>query len=93
VQVNLSLARSYRKAGGDEALADRHAERAYELAQDLVDRQPENAEAAYWLARAHQALGRPAAAAEQHRRASELRPDSVKYRRAFERMESAARSR
>jgi len=92
VRGNLSLFWSYRKLG-DEEQAEEHAQRARELAAARVDQHPDDADACFWLGRSEEILAHRGEAATQYRRASELDPDSLKYRRAAERAESSASGR
>lgn len=85
ISTNLSLVRSYRQRG-DEARAQQHLRSAHATAQERVQRRPQGAKEAYWLAKTYREMGDYRRSLEEFRRAFELKPGSVKYRKAYYRM-------
>ena len=86
VSGNLSLARSYRQLGNRKT-SEIHLQRALQIARGRVERQPQSGSAIYWLGRCYELQGDRAAALRAYRRAMELRPTRVEYKKAYYRLQ------
>ena len=93
VLVNLSLAETYRQSGKDTQ-AEQHLQNALDVALERVKKKPKSAVAAYWLGLTYKLKGDDTSALGAFRKASELNPYNVKYKRALKKalitIESAA---
>lgn len=80
VSLNLSLFESYAQRG-QEAKAAVYLQQAAKLAQHWKQLEPKNAEAAYWLGRVYQIVGKKVLAIEAFKVAIVLDPECTLYRR------------
>lgn len=80
--LNLSLARSFRQANNEERAAF-HQQKAIDSSLRRANLQPDNANAFYWLGRAHLQAGNITAATKCYERACHLKPTSARYRKAL----------
>lgn len=82
ISANISLVRNYRLVGNDEKL-QQHLQQALEngLVKKAADLQRPGT--AYWLGVTYDLLGNYQAAYEEFQRAANLRPGSLKYRKAM----------
>ena len=81
--LHLSLVHTYLLLD-DRENADMHLEIALRNARRQVEQEPDSASAHYWLGKTSAMMDDYQAAAGQYARACELRPDSIKYRRALD---------
>jgi len=84
VLVNLSLAETYRQSGEDSQ-AEQHLQKALDVALERVKREPKSAAAAYWLGLTYKLKGDNTSALGAFRKASELNPYNIRYKRALKR--------
>jgi len=82
VSVALSFSYSYKKSG-DLEKSNRYALRALHIAARDAEKNPESADAAYWLGRTNDHLGKFAEGLLHYQRAHELDPKSLKFKRAM----------
>lgn len=80
--LNLSLARSFKQANNEERVAF-HLQKAIDSSLRITNLQPDNANAMYWLGRAHLQAGDSAAAIKYYERACHLKPSTPRYLRAL----------
>lgn len=82
VATHLSLVETYELLKATDIAAD-HLEGSLLIAARNKKRNPQNDSAAYWLGRALEKSGSLTAAKQEYQRALELRPGSLKYRKAL----------
>jgi len=83
VNVALSFSYSYKRSG-DLEKSKMYAFRALNIAARNAEKNPASADAAYWLGRTNDHLGKYTEGLPHYQRAHELAPDSAKYKRALE---------
>jgi Tetratricopeptide repeat len=84
-KANRSLVRTYRLLG-DNTNANKHASEALQIGLDRVKAKPDSAAAAYSLGETYKLVGMKTEALEQYKRATQLKPTSKKYRKAYLRL-------
>lgn len=80
--LNLSLARSFKQAGNAERVAF-HLQKAIDSSIRRTNLQLDNANALYWLGRAHLQAGNTTEAIKYYERAHLLKPSTPRYLRAL----------
>lgn len=85
IPTNVSLAKSYRKTG-DYGTMTFYANKAYQLAIAKQQAEPDNADWAYWLAKACEQTNRKEDAFKYYRMAHKLDPNSSRYEEAYQQM-------